>query len=60
MVNLDLVKRVKKVFDASSDSQAIELALEEAGQKKTDEELWEATRNIVKLMVKHKIRPLFN
>ena len=60
MVNLDLVKRARKIFNASSDSQAIELSLKQAGQKKTDEELWEATRNIVKLMAKHKIKPLFN
>ena len=60
MVNLDLVKRAKKVFNASSDSQAIEMALKQAGQKKTDEELWEATQNIVKLMAKHKIKPLVN
>ena len=60
MVNLDLVKRAKKLFNASSDSQAIELALEQAGQRKTDEELWKATQDIVKLMAKHKIKPLFS
>lgn len=60
MVNLDLVKRARKVFNAPSDSRAIEMALEEAGQRKTDDELWAATQKIVKLMVEHKIKPVFS
>lgn len=60
MVNLDLVKRVKKVFNASSDSQAIELALEKAAERKTDEELWKATIDFVKHLKRDKIKPLFS
>ena len=60
MVNLDLVKRAKKVFNASSDSQAIEFALEQAGQRKTDEELWKATIDFVEHLKKDKIKPLFS
>lgn len=60
MVNLDLVKRAKKIFGASSDSQAIEKSLETATDRKTDDELWEATIELVKDMKKYKIRPLFS
>ena len=60
MVNLDLVKRARNVFKASSDSQAIEMALEQAAQRKTDDELWKATKDIVRMLTKYKIKPLFN
>ena len=60
MVNPDLVKRARKVFNSSSDSQAIETALEEVGQRKTDEELWKATIDFVKHLKKDKIKPLFS
>lgn len=60
MINLDLVKRARKVFNASSDSQAVELALEQAGERKTDDEVRSATYEFLKHFSKAKIKPLFN
>ncbi len=60
MVNPDLVKRARSVFNASSDSQAIELALEQSSQRKTNEELWKATIDFVKHLKRHRIKPLFS
>lgn len=61
MVNPDLVKRAKKVFGASSDSQAIEEALNTSLEgRKTDDELWEATIEFVKHLKRDKIKPLFS
>lgn len=61
MVNLNLVKRARKVFNASSDSQAIEMALEQTtADRKTNEELWKATIDFVKHLKRDKIKPLFS
>ena len=60
MVNPDLVKRARNVFKASSDSQAIEMALEQTAQRKTDDELWQATIEFVKHLKRDKIKPLFS
>ena len=61
MVNPDLIKRARKIFAASNDSQAIEEALNTSlAGRKTDDELWEATKDIVKMMAQYKIKPLFS
>lgn len=60
MVNPDLVERARKIFGAANDSLAIEQALNiSTAGRKTEDELWEATKNIVKMMAKYKIKPLF-
>jgi hypothetical protein len=61
MVNLDLVKRARKIFGAPNDSQAIEQALNTSlAGRKTEEELRQATIDLIKHMRRHKIKPLFN
>ena len=60
MVNPDLVKRARNIFKASSDSQAIEKSLEMATDRKTDDELWEATIKFIEHMKRDKIKPLFS
>lgn len=60
MVNPLLVKRARKILSASSDSQAIEMALDEIAQRKTNEEAWEATREFIKKLAGSKVKPLFD
>lgn len=61
MVDLSLVKRARKIFGAPNDSQAIEQALNTSiAGRKTEEELWQATIDLVNHMKKHKIKPLFS
>ena len=60
MVNPDLVKRARNVFKASSDSQAIEMALEQTTQRKTDDELKLATYEFLNHLSRDKIKPLFD
>ena len=60
MVTLDLVKRAKKILGASNDSQAIEMLLKSVADRKTNEEVWEATEEFIKSMQGKKFKPLFS
>ena len=60
MVNLDLVKRAKKILGASNDSQAIEMLLKSVADRKTNEEIWEATKKFIKRAYDPNFKPLFS
>ncbi len=60
MVNPDLIKRAKKIFNASSDSQAIEMSLKSIADRKTNEEMWKATEEFIKSMQGKNFKPLFS
>ena len=59
-VNLDLMKRAKKILGASNDSQAIEMLLKSVADRKTNEEVWKATEEFIKSMQGKKFKPLFS
>ena len=60
MVNPDLVKRVKKILGASNDSQAIEMLLKSVADRKTNEEVWEATKKFIRNAHDPNFKPLFS
>ena len=59
-VNLDLMKRAKKILGASNDSQAIEMLLKSVADRKTNEEVWEATKKFIKSAHDSNFKPLFS
>ncbi len=59
MIDPALVKRARKILGAPSDSQAIELVLKSIADRKTNEEVWEATKKFIKSMHGKKFKPLF-
>lgn len=60
MVNPNLVKRARKILNAPSDSQAIETALEEIAQRKTEDEIQSATYKFLRHFSRDKIKPIFD
>ncbi len=60
MIKPDLLKEAKNILNADSDSQAIEMALTELTQQRSDDDLWKATAELVNHMKEHKIKPLFS
>ena len=60
MVNPDLVKRAKKILNASNDSQAIEMLLKSVANRKTNEEVWEATKKFIEAAHDPNFKPLFS
>ena len=60
MVNLDLIKRAKEVLGAANDSQAIEILLKSVADRKTNEEVWEATKKFIQNAHDPNFRPLFS
>lgn len=60
MVNPDLVKHARSIFNASSDSQAIELCLKSLADRKTEEEVRKATEKFIKSMYGKSFKPLFS
>ena len=60
MVNPDLVKHARKILNAPSDSQAIEMLLKSLSDRKTNEEAWKATEEFIKSMQGKNFKPLFS
>ena len=60
MVNLDLMKRAKKILGASNDSQSLEMLLKSVADRKTNEEVWEATKKFIKSAHDPNFKPLFS
>lgn len=60
MVNLDLIKRARKILNASNDSQAIEILLKSLNDRKTNEEAWKATEEFINSMQGRNFKPLFS
>ena len=60
MVNLDLMKRAKKILGASNDSQTIDMLLKSVADRKTNEEVWEATKKFIKSAHDPNFKPLFS
>ena len=60
MINPDLVKRAKKILGASNDSQDIEMLLKSVADRKTNEEIWEATKKFIKSAHDPNFKPLFS
>ena len=60
MINPNLVNRTRKILNAPSDSQAIELALQSIADRKTNEELWKATEKFIKSVRDPNFKPLFS
>ena len=59
-INANLLKRARKILNACSDSNAIELALKPIAERKTDEEMWEETRKFVRSLNSKNFKPLFS
>ncbi|MBI3591495.1 MAG: hypothetical protein HY094_09000 [Candidatus Melainabacteria bacterium] len=55
-----LVKRARKILNASSDSQAIEICLKSLTDRKTNEEVWEATKKFIRNAYNPNFKPLFS
>ena len=60
MVDPGLVKRAKKILGASNDSQAIEMLLKSVADRKTNEEVWEATKKFIEAAHDPNFKPLFS
>ena len=60
MVNPDLVKRARNILGAPNDSQAIELCLESIADRKTNEEMWDETKKLIKRLHNPNFKPLFS
>lgn len=60
MVNPYLIKRARKILNAPSDSQAIEAVLKSVADRKTNEEVWEATRKFIESAHDPNFKPLFS
>lgn len=60
MVNPYLIKRARNVLNAASDSQAIEMLLKSVADKKTNEEVWNETRKLIKQLHNPNFKPLFS
>ncbi len=60
MVNLALVKRAKKILGASNDNEDIEMLLKSVADRKTNEEVWEATKKFIQNAHDPNFKPLFS
>ena len=60
MVTLDLMKRAKKILGASNDSQAIDMLLQSVADRKTNEEMWDETKKLIKRLHDPNFKPLFS
>ena len=60
MVDPIKLKRAKNILKAASDSKAIDMALDPFINRKTEDELWEATIEFVKHLRRDKIKPIFS
>ena len=60
MVDPSLIKRARKILGAPSNSQGIEMVLKSVADRKTNEEVWEATEKFIKSMQGKNFKPLFS
>ena len=60
IVDPKLVTRARKILNASSDSQAIEMCLKSIADRKTNQEVWEATKRFIRNAYNPNFKPLFS
>lgn len=59
-INPVLLKKVRKILNASSDNEAIEMALKPIADRKTDEEIWRETKKFIRHLQDQNFKPLFS